>query len=174
MTNLPVLAELVDRCELIFHLAAAVGVKLIVESPVNTIETNIYGTEVVLQLANKKKKKVMIASTSEVYGKSVSVPFREDHDMVLSDYTVNLNTGGLFLTASKNLPVGTPLFLEFSLPETGINVSCQARVAWINDPENPLKSDLPSGMGLQFVDITSSEVAIIEAYVNENGLTPDW
>ena len=73
--NLQVLAELVDRCDLIFHLAAAVGVKLIVDSPVNTIETNIYGTEVVLQFANKKKKKVIIASTSEVYGKSVKVPF---------------------------------------------------------------------------------------------------
>ncbi len=81
--NLQVLAELVDMCDVIFHLAAAVGVKLIVESPVNTIETNIYGTEVVLQFANKKKKKVVIASTSEVYGKSDRVPFREDDDMVL-------------------------------------------------------------------------------------------
>ncbi len=83
ITNLPVLAELVDRSDIIYHLAAAVGVKLIVESPVNTIETNIYGTEVVLQLANKKKKKVVITSTSEVYGKSNAVPFREEDDMVL-------------------------------------------------------------------------------------------
>lgn len=81
--NLQVVAELVDRCEVIFHLAAAVGVKLIVESPVKTIKTNIYGTEVVLELANKKKKKVLIASTSEVYGKSDKVPFKEDDDMVL-------------------------------------------------------------------------------------------
>lgn len=81
--NLPVMAELVDRCEVVYHLAAAVGVKLIVESPVNTIETNIYGTEVVLQLANKKKKKVLITSTSEVYGKAESVPFKEDDDMIL-------------------------------------------------------------------------------------------
>ncbi|MEI6128005.1 MAG: GDP-mannose 4,6-dehydratase [Pseudomonadota bacterium] len=83
ISSQPVMAELVDRCDMIFHLAAAVGVKLIVESPVNTIETNIYGTEVVLQLANKKKKKVIIASTSEVYGKSEHVPFNEDDDMVL-------------------------------------------------------------------------------------------
>jgi len=83
VTNLQALAELVDRCDVVFHLAAAVGVKLIVDSPVRTIETNIYGTEVVLQMANKKKKKVLIASTSEVYGKSDSVPFREDDDMVL-------------------------------------------------------------------------------------------
>jgi UDP-glucose 4-epimerase len=85
--NQSVMAELVDRCDYIIHLAAAVGVKLIVESPVNTIETNIYGTEIVLQLANKKKKKVMIASTSEVYGKNDEVPFTEDADMVLGPTT---------------------------------------------------------------------------------------
>jgi UDP-glucose 4-epimerase len=85
--NQSVMAELVDRCDYIIHLAAAVGVKLIVESPVNTIETNIYGTEIVLQLANKKKKKVMIASTSEVYGKNDKVPFTEDADMVLGPTT---------------------------------------------------------------------------------------
>jgi UDP-glucose 4-epimerase len=81
--NTPVLAEHIDRCDIIIHLAAAVGVRLIVESPVNTIETNIKGTENVLMLANKKKKKVLIASTSEVYGKSARVPFREDDDLVL-------------------------------------------------------------------------------------------
>jgi UDP-glucose 4-epimerase len=81
--NEPVLAELIDRADVVFHLAAAVGVRLIVESPVNTIETNVHGTEMVLKLANKKKKKVVIASTSEVYGKSDAVPFREDADLVL-------------------------------------------------------------------------------------------
>lgn len=83
VTNEPVLAELVDRCDIVVHLAAAVGVKLIVEQPVHTIETNVHGTEVVLKLANKKKKLVLIASTSEVYGKSTDVPFREDADLVL-------------------------------------------------------------------------------------------
>jgi UDP-glucose 4-epimerase len=83
VTNEPVLAELVDRCDVVVHLAAAVGVKLIVEAPVHTIETNVHGTEVVLKHANKKKKLVLIASTSEVYGKSVNVPFREDADLVL-------------------------------------------------------------------------------------------
>ncbi len=67
----------------IVHLAAAVGVKLIVEAPVHTIETNVHGTEVVLKLANKKKKLVLIASTSEVYGKSTDVPFHEEADLVL-------------------------------------------------------------------------------------------
>jgi UDP-glucose 4-epimerase len=81
--NEPLLAELIDRSEVVFHLAAAVGVRLIVEQPVHTIETNVYGTEVVLKHANKKKKLVVVASTSEVYGKSNDVPFREDADLVL-------------------------------------------------------------------------------------------
>jgi nucleoside-diphosphate-sugar epimerase len=87
VTNEPQLAELVDDCDVVFHLAAAVGVKLIVEAPVHTIETNVHGTEVVLRHANKKKKLVVIASTSEVYGKSTDVPFREDADLVLGPTT---------------------------------------------------------------------------------------
>ena len=87
VTNEPLLAELVDDCDVVFHLAAAVGVKLIVEAPVRTIETNVHGTEVVLKHANKKKKLVIIASTSEVYGKSTDVPFHEDTDLVLGPTT---------------------------------------------------------------------------------------
>ncbi len=81
--NEGLLAELIDRADVVVHLAAAVGVKLIVERPVHTIETNVHGTEIVLKLANKKKKLVVIASTSEVYGKSTDVPFSEDADLVL-------------------------------------------------------------------------------------------
>ena len=85
--NEPMLAELIDRADVVVHLAAAVGVKLIVEQPVHTIETNVHGTEVVLKLANKKKKLVLLASTSEVYGKSTNVPFSEDADLVLGPTT---------------------------------------------------------------------------------------
>ena len=85
--NHPLTAELVDQCDVVFHLAAAVGVKLIVESPVRTIETNVRGTEVVLSIANKKKKKVLVASTSEVYGLSTDVPFREDGNLVMGATT---------------------------------------------------------------------------------------
>jgi UDP-glucose 4-epimerase len=85
--NQPVTAELVDQCDVVFHLAAAVGVKLIVESPVRTIETNVRGTEVLLAIANKKKKKVLVASTSEVYGLSTEVPFREDGNLVMGATT---------------------------------------------------------------------------------------
>lgn len=81
--NEPVLAEAVDAADVVFHLAAAVGVKLIVEAPVHTIETNVNGTEIVLKHAAKKGKKVFVFSTSEVYGKSQQIPFREDQDLVM-------------------------------------------------------------------------------------------
>jgi UDP-glucose 4-epimerase len=76
-----VVAELVDEADVVVHLAAAVGVTLVVDSPVRAIETNVHGTEVVLKHANKKKRPVLIASTSEVYGKSQALPFREDGDL---------------------------------------------------------------------------------------------
>jgi len=85
--NAPLLAELVDKCDVVFHMAAAVGVMLIVESPVRTIETNIKGTEAVLMHANKKKKKVILASSSEVYGKSEQKSFKEDGDLILGPTT---------------------------------------------------------------------------------------
>jgi UDP-glucose 4-epimerase len=83
----PLLAELIDDAEIVFHLAAAVGVLNIVESPVRTIETNVGGSELVLEIAAKKKKRVLIASTSEVYGKSTKFPFSEEDDLVLGPTT---------------------------------------------------------------------------------------
>ena len=85
--DVPLVSEFVDRADLTFHLAAAVGVKLIVERPVHTIETNVHGTEVILRHAAKKKKLVFIASTSEVYGKSTKVPFNEETDLVMGATT---------------------------------------------------------------------------------------
>jgi UDP-glucose 4-epimerase len=85
--NRQLLAELVDDADVIVHFAAAVGVKLIVESPVRTIETNVNGTQLILEAACKKKKLVLIASTSEVYGKNTNVPFHENADLVLGPTT---------------------------------------------------------------------------------------
>lgn len=82
-----VVAELVDDADYIYHLAAAVGVQLIVDSPVRTLETNVHTTEIVLAQAGKKRKPVFVASTSEVYGKSTQIPFREDGDMVMGATT---------------------------------------------------------------------------------------
>ena len=85
--NRQLLAELVDDADIVVHLAAAVGVRLIVESPVRTIETNVNGTQHILEAAAKKRKLVLTASTSEVYGKSTQVPFREEADLVLGPTT---------------------------------------------------------------------------------------
>jgi UDP-glucose 4-epimerase len=85
--NRQLVAELVDDADVVVHLAAAVGVKLIVESPVRTIETNVNGTQMILEAACKKRKLVLTASTSEVYGKNVNVPFHEDADLVLGPTT---------------------------------------------------------------------------------------
>ncbi|HIC88634.1 MAG TPA: NAD-dependent epimerase/dehydratase family protein [Anaerolineae bacterium] len=87
ITNEIVMDRLASECDIIFHLAAAVGVRLIVEDPVRTIETNILGTHAVLKVANRYRRKVLIASTSEIYGKSDKVPFREDDDRVLGPTT---------------------------------------------------------------------------------------
>jgi UDP-glucose 4-epimerase len=97
--NRQLVAELVDGADVIVHLAAAVGVRLIVESPVRTIETNVNGTQMILEAASKKRKLVLTASTSEVYGKSTQVPFREDADLVIGP----TNKGRWSYAASKAL-----------------------------------------------------------------------
>jgi UDP-glucose 4-epimerase len=99
LENRHLLAELVDEADVVLHLAAAVGVKLIVESPVRTIETNVNGTQFVLEAACRKRKLVFVASTSEVYGKSTSFPFHEDADLVLGP----TNKGRWSYAASKAL-----------------------------------------------------------------------
>ena len=112
--NRQLLAELVDEADVVFHLAAAVGVRLIVESPVRTIETNVNGTHLVLEAACKKRKTVLLASTSEVYGKSLQVPFVEDADLVLGATT----KGRWSYAASKALDefLGLSYWKEKRLP----------------------------------------------------------
>ncbi len=108
--------ELVDEADLVFHFAAAVGVQLIVESPVRTIETNVHGTEVVLRAAAKKKRPVIVASTSEVYGKSTVIPFQEEGDLVLGPTT----RGRWSYACSKALDefLGLAYWNEKSVPVT--------------------------------------------------------
>lgn len=87
--NETVMDRLVCECDIIFHLAASVGVELIISKPVEVIETNILGTEMVLKIANRYKKKTVITSTSEIYGKSEKVPFHEDDDSLMGPTTKN-------------------------------------------------------------------------------------
>ena len=118
--NEPVTAEHVDRADVVVHLAAAVGVRLIVESPVHTIETNVHGTETVLKHANKKKKRVLLASTSEVYGKSTAFPFREDADLVLGA----TNKGRWSYACAKAIDefLGLAYYKEKKLPVTVVRL----------------------------------------------------
>ena len=112
--DMPVLAELVDDADVVFHLAAAVGVRLVVERPVSTIETNVRGTENVLECANKKRKKVLLASTSEVYGRSVRDRFNEEDDLLIGPPT----TGRWRYACSKALDefLAMAYFKEKGLP----------------------------------------------------------
>ena len=126
----PLVIELVDRCDVAIHLAAAVGVKLIVKDPVRTIETNVQGTQVVLESVARKGKPLLIASTSEVYGKSAKIPFSEDDDLVLGR-TVNSRWSyacskaldewlALAYAASREVPVTiTRLFNTVGPRQTG-------------------------------------------------------
>ena len=114
--NRSLVAEMVDEADFVFHMAAAVGVRLIVESPVRTIETNVHGTEVVLAAAAKKRKPVILASTSEVYGKTTVVPFREDADLVLGSTKI----GRWSYACSKALDefLGLAYWVEKRVPVT--------------------------------------------------------
>src|ERR1043166_3257568 len=105
---------LVEQCDMIYHLAAAVGVQLIVEQPVHTIETNIHGSEVVLAVANKFRKPVLVASTSEVYGKSEKVPFREDDDTVFG--ATRFSRWSYACSKAIDEFLGLAYHLQFGLP----------------------------------------------------------
>jgi len=118
--NRPVVAELVDRCDIVIHLAAAVGVRLIIESPVKTIEANVHGTEVVLAAAAKKKRPMLIASTSEVYGLSTDIPFHEDGNLVMGATT----KGRWSYACSKAIDefLGLAYYNEKKLPVTVVRL----------------------------------------------------
>ncbi|MCK6580046.1 MAG: GDP-mannose 4,6-dehydratase [Anaerolineae bacterium] len=114
--NIHVMDRIVSECDVIFHLAAAVGVQRIISEPIETIETNIGGTEVVLKTARRYRKRVMIASTSEVYGKGVKFPFEEDDDSLLGPTTRSRWS----YAASKAIDefLGLAYFREIGLPVT--------------------------------------------------------
>ena len=108
------------------------------------------------------------------YALHIKIMFGQHKDKLLSDYTVNINTGGLFVTSPRLLPVGTELYVEFGLPGIDEIVSCRARVAWVNEGVPPLKRDLPVGMGLGFVGISLVQMNVIREYIQNNALTADW
>jgi uncharacterized protein (TIGR02266 family) len=108
------------------------------------------------------------------YTSHIKIKFGQQKDALLTDYTVNISSGGLFLSSPKLLPVDTQLFVEFSLPEKDKIICCRARIAWVNEAGNLLKRDLPVGLGLEFVDIALDERIAIQEYIEKKALTADW
>jgi uncharacterized protein (TIGR02266 family) len=93
---------------------------------------------------------------------------------LLTDYTVNVSSGGLFIETSKILPVDTLLMIKFKLPDVETAISCKARVAWTNEADAPKKPSFPPGMGIQFLDLTQDDMHAIRMFVDRNELVAIW
>jgi uncharacterized protein (TIGR02266 family) len=103
-----------------------------------------------------------------------AVYYGEKQERVMSDYSVNMSFGGIFIESEKILPPDTTLLVEFKLPVYEKPIRCKSRVAWTNEPQNPKSSALPAGMGLQFIDLTLDDMHVVRSYIEEVGLKPSW
>lgn len=108
------------------------------------------------------------------YMARMRVHFGPDANQLLSEYTLNLSTGGLFLETMNLMEEGSPLAVEFVLPGSNIPISCKACVAWVNHPAKIKNPDLPVGMGIQFIDISMESIDAIRSYIREENLSPLW
>lgn len=97
-----------------------------------------------------------------------------DQRRIISNYSVNMSTGGMFIETENFLPVDTLLTVKFKLPGNDAIISCNARVAWTNEPGNQRKLNLPPGMGLQFIDLSLHDLHLIRDYLHKGDLTPTW
>jgi uncharacterized protein (TIGR02266 family) len=102
------------------------------------------------------------------------VRYGADREHLLGNYTINISTGGLFLETSQVLPENAPLLLEFLLPDRAEPIRCKGRVAWVNSPESPKKPRIPSGMGVQFVDLSLDEMQRVREFIKSSSLRPSW
>jgi uncharacterized protein (TIGR02266 family) len=102
------------------------------------------------------------------------VYYGDEQDLAMCDYSVNMSFGGIFIESENVLPADTSLFVEFKLPVNNRQIRCKSRVAWTNEPKNPKSSALPTGMGLQFTDLSLDDVHVLRKYIDEAGLRPSW
>ena len=102
------------------------------------------------------------------------VYYGDEQDRPMSDYSVNMSFGGIFIESETVLPADTTLHVEFKLPVNNRQIKCKSRVAWTNEPDNPKSSALPKGMGLQFVDLSLDEIHVVRTFIEEVGLKPTW
>jgi uncharacterized protein (TIGR02266 family) len=108
------------------------------------------------------------------YAARLSIRFGKEKDHLLSDYTINLSTGGVFLETASLMPVNSPLVAEFVLPHSNKTIRCKAKVAWVNHPEEIKNPHLPVGMGIQFLDIALEDINAIRDYIKGENLLPSW
>lgn len=149
--------EDLDRCRL-------AGCDEIVLKPINRhqfLETARRFLAIAARTAPRIKAKLQVR-----YG------LHEEH--LLSNYSLNISTGGLFLETSEPLQEDAPLVLEFVLPDRKDPIRCRGRVAWVNSPLNPVKPQLPPGMGIQFLDLLLADMQAIREFMRSEGLSPDW
>lgn len=100
--------------------------------------------------------------------------FTNEQQNLMTNYSVNISSGGVFIETANILPVDTSLIVKFKLPDTDPVIMCNARVAWTNEPESLSKSNLPPGMGLQFLDLSLENLHIIREFLHKGDLNPTW
>jgi uncharacterized protein (TIGR02266 family) len=108
------------------------------------------------------------------YKTRLAIFYGSGQRQLMSDYSVNMSTGGIFIETENPMPVDTILFLKFTLPANGETISCKTKVAWTNEKEEIASKDLPLGMGLQFLDISLDQIHAIRGFINKGGLEPAW
>lgn len=121
------------------------------------------------------RKYLQIVERDQIrYFARLQIYFGKEAGQRLSDYAINLSTGGVFLETSNTMPENTPLIAEFVLPNRNITISCKARVAWVNDPDAIKNQNLPVGMGIQFLNLSEENLDAIRSYIKEESLVPMW
>ena len=121
----------------------------------------------------KKHLKIQMRTLPR-YMARMRIHFGRDAGQLLSEYTINLSTGGVFLETMNLMEEGTPLAVEFVLPHRNIPISCRASVAWVNHPERIKNPNLPVGMGIQFLDLSIESIDAIRSYIRDEKLDPIW
>jgi uncharacterized protein (TIGR02266 family) len=104
----------------------------------------------------------------------LAIFYGKQQHKVMTDYSVNLSSGGIFIETNNLLPKDESLFVEFMLPNKDYIISCRSRVAWTNKPEGEKASQLPSGMGLQFIDLPIEDVRTLRGYLDRTSVVPVW
>ncbi len=121
----------------------------------------------------KKNLKIQVRALPR-YTARMRINFGVDESQLLSEYTLNLSTGGVFLETMNLMKEGTPLAVQFVLPHRNIPISCRACVAWVNHPDLIRNPSLPTGMGIQFLDLSNESIEAIRSYIHEENLAPLW